>query len=548
MMWRWAPYVAAGGALLLLARRTGAGASIFLGIVLYSAGFLLYLRLNGMDLEAARNAGWMIGSETETAGGLLPVFSFLGEARFDTILEQGWTIAAIAFLTVLGIVMNVAALEVQMGRSFDLDRDMVAAGTANMIASTGCGFVGFHSLMMYQLSRSISQVPVPAIGITASLLIVGAMFGGMQVLSYLPSGLFALVLCYLGVELLWRWTIVAAREMPRGDYAIIVAILASAIAFDFVVAIVIGTVAASILFTLAYSRIDVVRSRVSGRLRLSPTERSEKDIATIVAAGDRTLVYELQGYLFFGTANGLLDRVATEITEEGSEVRTLLVDFRRVEDMDISASFVLYRLADMAVQNGVRVAFTGVSNALREKMGAAADVPGLTFPATLSDELQGIEDEVLSHSGGSPVEDSPPSEFGLLLREAIDRGLPLVHAERRLQAGEVLYAQGDPGVGLAYLAQGRLSAWVTLPDGAQARVASFLPGAVVGEIAFCAGRRRTASVIADDACTILSVTQDSLAAAAAADPEIATRFHALLSRLLAERLGRTTALFFAMEG
>ena len=544
---QWAPYVAAGGALLLLARRIGAGAALIIGIAVYLAGFVLFLRLTDMDLETARGAGWIMSGDTGMRAGLLPVFSFFGDADYGVILEQGWTIAAISFLTVLGIVMNVAALEVQMGRSFDLDRDMAAAGTANMIAATGCGFVGFHSLMMYQLSRSISHVPVPAIGITASLCIVAAMLGGMQVLAFLPTGFVALVLCYLGVELLWRWLVVAAREMPRGDYAIIVAILITAIAFDFVIAIVIGTVAASILFTLAYSRIDVVRSRVSGRLRLSPTERSDKDIATIVDHGDQTLVYELQGFLFFGTANGLFDRVAAEITAEGSAVTALLVDFRRVEGMDVSASFVLYRLADMAVQNGVRIAFTGVSRQLREKMGAAADVPGLTFPGTLADELQRIEDEVLARSGGSPTEDSPLSDFGRLLREALDRGLPLVAAERRLAAGEVLYAQGDPGDGLAYLSRGRLSAWVALPDGAQARVASFLPGAVVGEIAFCAGRPRTASVIADDACTILSVTQTSLAAAAAADPEIATRFHALLSRLLAERLGRTTALFFAMD-
>jgi SulP family sulfate permease len=547
-LWRWTPYVAAGLGLMLLARRLGNGAALLIGLAIYAVGFTAYLGLNDIGLDAAREAGWIIGGDAPIQSGLVPVFTELGVASFGAILDQGWTIGAIVFLTVLGLVMNISALEVQMGRSFDLDRDMAAAGAANMVAATGCGFVGFHSLSMYQLSRSVAQAPVPAIAITAGLLIIGAMLGGMQALEFLPKGLFALVLAYLGVELLWRWLVVAWREMPRGDYAIVVAILATAIAFDFVVAILLGTIAASILFTLAYSRIDVVRSRVSGRLRLSPTERSDRDIATIVEQGDRTLVFELQGYLFFGTANGLFDRVAAEITAEGAGVQDLLVDFRRVEGMDVSAAFVLSRLADMALQNGVRVAFTGVSRGLRDKLGSASGVAGLTFPATLADALQRIEDEVLAQSGGSPDEDSPPSDFGLLLREALARDLPLVEAQRELDAGDVLYAQGDPGDALAYLARGRLSAWVTLPDGGEARVASFLPGAVVGEIAFCAGRHRTASVIADEPCTIMSVTRESLAAAAAADPEITARFHGLLSRLLAERLGRTTALFFALDG
>lgn len=544
----WAPFIAAGAAMALVSRRIGASAAVLAGVTIYVAGVAVVVWSSGMNLAEARSAGWFMASGEVLEGRLVPVVSYLGAADYSAIGDQIWTIGAISFLTILGIVMNVAALEVEMGRSFDLDRDMSKAGVANMVAATGCGFVGFHSLSMYQLSKSLSRTPVPAIGLTAGTLLLGTLVVGVDFMAYLPRGVFALVLCYLGIELLWQWLVEAWRTMPRTDYAIVVAILATAVAFDFIVAIVLGTVAASILFTLAYSRIDVVRSRVSGRLRLSPTERSERDIATLVAHGHKTLVFELQGYLFFGTANGLFDRVAAEITAEDTEVTTLLVDFRRVDGMDVSAAFVLARLADMATQNGVRVGFTGVSPALREKLGPAGQTAGLTFYPSLADGLQRAEDEVLAENGGPQTPDDPPSAFGQLLREATEHGLPLVESRRELDAGEVLYAQGDPGDGLAYLERGRLSAWVTLPDGAQARVASFLPGAVVGEIAFSAGSLRTASVIADEPCTILSVTRASLDAAAAVDPTVATRFHSCVARLLAERLGRTTALFFALEG
>lgn len=544
---RWLPYVGLAGAVALLGRRLVDGAPLLIGVVLYVGGFIAYLWFTGTTLAEAQAAGLLLTAENP-ARGLVPVVSQLDKADFSILSGQIWTIGAISFLTILGIVMSISALEVQMGQSFQLDREMSNAGIANMVAATGCGFIGYHSSSMYQLSRTISRVPAPAIGLTAGAVMIGVMVGGTGFLSYFPKGLFALVLCYLGIELLWRWLVVAWSEMPRGDYAIILAILATAVAFDFVAAIVLGTIAASILFTLAYSRLDVVRNRVSGRLRLSPTERSDRDIATLVANGHQTLVFELQGYLFFGTANGLFDRVAAEITAEGAEIKTLLVDFRRVEGMDVSASFVLARLADMAVQNGVRIAFTGVSTALRERLGPSGRIDGLTFYPSLADGLQRVEDRVLAENGGPQTPADPPSAFGQLLRDATAQGLPLVEGRRDLDEGDVLYTQGDPGDGLAYLERGRLSAWVTLPDGGQARVASFLPGAVVGEIAFSAGSRRTASVIADEPCTILSVTRASLEAAAAIDGAVATHFHASLARLLAERLGRTTALFFAIEG
>jgi len=544
---RWLPHVALAAVIALLGRRLVEGAALLIGVALYGVGFIAYLWISGTSPAGAEAAGLLL-TTGDPVRGLVPVFTQLGEADYTVIAGQIWTIGAISFLTILGIVMSISALEVQMGQSFRLNREMANAGIASMVAATGCGFVGYHSSSMYQLSRTISRVPVPAIGLTGGALMIGVMVAGTGFLSYLPKGIFALVLCYLGIELLWRWLVVARREMPAGDYAIIIAILATSVAFDFVVAIVVGTILAAILFTLAYSRLDVVRNRVSGRLRLSPTERSERDIATLVAHGHQTLVFELQGYLFFGTANGLFDRVADEITAEGADIKTLLVDFRRVEGMDVSASFVLARLADMALQNGVRIAFTGASPALRERLGPAGRVEGLEFHPTLVDGLQRAEDRVLAENGGAQTPADPPSPFGQLLRDATAQGLPLVESRRELTEGEVLYAQGDRGEGLAYLEAGRLSAWVTLPDGSQARVASFLPGAVVGEIAFSAGSNRTASVIADEPCTILSVTRDSLDAAAAIDSDVATRFHASLARLLAERLGRTTALFFAIEG
>ena len=74
------------------------------------------------------------------------------------------------------------------------------------------------------------------------------------------------------------------------------------------------------------------------------------------------------------------------------------------------------------------------------------------------------------------------------------------------------------------------------------RVATFLPGAVVGEIGLYAGTPRTATVVADVESVVRKVTRDSLERLSEADPALARDFHAMVAGLLARRLTRTTAL------
>lgn len=74
------------------------------------------------------------------------------------------------------------------------------------------------------------------------------------------------------------------------------------------------------------------------------------------------------------------------------------------------------------------------------------------------------------------------------------------------------------------------------------RVATFLPGAIVGEIGLYAGTPRTATVVADVESVIRRVTRANLDRLSEENPAVARDFHALVAGLLARRLTRTTAL------
>ena len=139
----------------------------------------------------------------------------------------------------------------------------------------------------------------------------------------------------------WLW--IERQRLQLADVLLVLAILAVAVTVGFLEAIVAGTLAASALFILSYSRLDVVRGRMTGQLRLSTTERSEASVSTDdFARGGETLILELQGYVFFGTAHALIGRLRAEIASRGeAAVRNVIVDFRRVQGLDASAVFNL---------------------------------------------------------------------------------------------------------------------------------------------------------------------------------------------------------------
>lgn len=542
----WLPFAVMGLAVMLLSHRIGPTGALLSVIFAYAIGFFAYLGYTGTTLAEAATQGWLLGGGqpvAETRIVLAP--SLIGSVDLAVLGREVWTIGAITLLTVLGLVLNVTGLELQTRRSFDLNLDMRSAGIANIFSAIGCGFMGYHSISMYQLSRQLLKEPSSLVAAISTVLLAATLVLGTGVFDVLPKGIFGICLAFLGFEFLWHWLFRAWWRVPRGDYAIIVAIVATALVFDFVAAILLGLLLAVLLFTVAYARVNVVRSVVTGRIKLSQTERSERDVALLVDRGHETLVVELQGYLFFGSVHRIFDRISDAIGLGRSDLRHLIVDFRRVAGMDISSSYVLARVADLAQHNRISLILTGLSQSDRRKLrDLSKGGKKVAYDDRLEDALRRIEDAVLAeHPGGG----ASLSDFGALLAEAEARSLPLVAEVQSLDAGELLYAQGDADNSLAYLKEGALSAWIKAEDKPAARVASFLPGAVVGEIAFTALRPRTASILADVPSVICRITRASLEETAEVDPQIASRFHALLSRLMAERLGRTTALYFASD-
>lgn len=112
----------------------------------------------------------------------------------------------------------------------------------------------------------------------------------------------------------------------------------------------------------------------------------------------------------------------------------------------------------------------------------------------------------------------------------------------RLAMGDTLIAQGAQSDHLLFLVDGRLRTTVIDRNNVHRVVSRFLPGAIVGEIAFYAGIDRTATITAETDATVVRMDAASLALMEAEDPAAAARFHRTLATILARRLMTTTRL------
>jgi SulP family sulfate permease len=260
--------------------------------------------------------------------------------------------------------------------------------------------------------------------------------------------------------------------------------------------------------------------------------------------GDRVQILRVNGFLFFGSANGLLERIRKRA--ETDPPRFLVIDLRRVTGVDSSAVVALVKAMHLAEAAGVELVFTGASEAVRRQLARGGVVASevVRFEPDLDRGLQRCEEGLL---GGEAVTapaavDGPDGGGAAGMPAGLER-----HVERlTLPDGTVLIRQGDSPDDVFVLESGTLRVEMQTSDGTRIRLRSISPGVVVGEVAMYSGDPRTADVVAEGSTVVLRLDRASIDRLEAQDPELAAALHRWLASVLSERLGDTLRSFDAM--
>ena len=108
---------------------------------------------------------------------------------------------------------------------------------------------------------------------------------------------------------------------------------------------------------------------------------------------------------------------------------------------------------------------------------------------------------------------------------------------RRLETGEVLFAEGEPGDRLYVVSAGSVSILSTADrHGRRQRYLSVSPGMMIGETAMLDGGGRTAGAVADAPTVVHALTLDAFDHIGRTHPEVATRLYRNVALHLSQRL------------
>ena len=543
---KWLPGLIFGSLLLLVMKR--ASHPLVPAIMLLAAIALFYfgLWLYGTPLETARNHGWLPEAITGHEISRFPGYGPFADVPWTELGRQVNIIGTILLTSVVSVLLTASALELATRQEVDINQELRAAGLATSVAALGGGMVGFHSLSLSRLASSMG----------AGNRWVGALSGGLcglalvvspAVIGYLPRYVCGGLLFFLGLMFLWEWVIEARRSLNRVDHAVVLLILGVIGTLGYTQGIITGVVAAIILFIHNYSRVDVVTNTLSGAQLTSNVDRPVRFVRELKEHGEAIYILKLQGFIFFGTASHLLEKIRARYTHSKlSPLRFVVLDFRRVTGLDSSAIFSLRKAEQMGQKRGFVIIICHASAELVSELRYSEeqlDGSGrLRLYADLDHGLEACENELLkSTSASSRPQLHLIEQLTELWPKSISPAGLLPYLQRQeFPAQTHLIVQGDASSGLYFIESGHVTARLEFTDGRTLRLRTMGPGTVVGEISMFLGGTRTASVVTNEPCVVYGLTADRLARLEQADPALALAFHRFMVCLLAERLTNST--------
>jgi sulfate permease, SulP family len=556
---RWLPGLVLAVALLLLLRRYRH--PMLLPGVLVGATLLFYLALflSGSSVATASAQGWLLGPFP--SGGLWQplTLSTLSLVDWGVILAQSATIGTLLLISLLALLLNASGMELAARQDMNLNRELRIVGLANGLSGLGGGPVGYHSLSLSVLShRMIPQNR--AVGVIVALLCGFTLVAGASILSYFPSFLLGGLLLLLGLDFLVTWVSDVRFKLSRAEYAIVLSILLVISTLGVMEGVALGILLAMVLFVIEYSRISAVKHTLSGASYRSKVDRPHSHRQFLRQQGDLLYILELQGYLFFGTANRVLEQVRQRLHNRSLPAPHFVVlDFRQAHSLDASATLSMIKLKQLAQSHGFALIFTNLTPDMRRQLApelfSQADSNlCYTFP-DLDHALERCEEQILAEKGeagasGAAVDDSDLDAFSRLQAELASKErkgaasgkrsktMDLMKYVERVEvpSGAFLIRQGDAPKGIYFIESGQITAQLTLNDGQTLRLRTMCPGTIIGELGLYANTMASASVVAMELSTVYFLSGEHLGQMEQDEPEMAAVVHRYIAQLASERL------------
>lgn len=536
-------YVAVVFAVVMVFALRRSTSPLTMPLILLAGGLLFYgmLMLIGVDSDQARAMHWLPALPQGTGLAMPQPLKVVSSADWTVVLQALPAIISVSLLGMVGLLLNTSGLEVATRQEIDADAELRTTGIANILAGGFGGAPGYAGLSMTLLANRMGA-RARSVGIATALMLALMLPFAGELAGAMPTFVAAGLMLALGVELLHDWLWRTRRQLPRIEWLVVLAIPLGMAAFGFIGGMALGLALSIVTFVYNYARLSVIRVNASLRDRKSSIDRPPAENSLIEFEGEQVQVLELQEFLFFGTAEQVIDAIRKRMQDRTRlSLRFVVIDFRRVSGIDAAAAATFVKLRNLLAGSEVEVVFSSLSAdieqaLIRNGIDFVAD-PMVAGERDLDHALERCEERLISEISREEtwqdIEDYFVQTIGPSTRL---KDLVASMQEIRLEPGDRFIRAGEPGDDLFLLWTGRAKVEAVLGNGRRLRLRTVKPGVVLGEIAIYRGGPRTADVVAEVPSTVYRLASRQLRYLEQTDPELALLVHRLCATTLAERL------------
>lgn len=512
-------------------------------------GLVLYALLRA--LQPAAELGQLIGKVP--GGVLLPQLQqhMMAPSAADFVMRHAigllTTALVLALISSLESVLAALLIDQQLHTRHDVGRELLALGVANIGSGLFGGLpIGLSRARAMATLRTGGRGPRAAIAGALAFAVMYGLCGPL--IALLPKAVLAGIMLTIAVALLDRWSHQLFKQLRAGErsaevvqsLAIVAVVCVVTIWQGFAAGVALGVVVSLLVFIRSMNR-SMVRARFTAAAQPSRRSYPPKQEQILRAAREHIVVLELEGALFFGSA----DRLASEVDALDVGCRFLIFDFKRVSTIDESGAVMLHQLSVRLQRRGVELLMAGVSadNKHGQRMrafGCFREDPRSDWFADIDRAIEAAELHALVHSGTDLSDEEVPLQSSALMR-GVDAAQCAFIGERmpelRIAAGAYLFRMNDPADCLYVLRRGS----ITVGAG-QRRFLSLSAGMMLGETAMLDGGGRSAGAIADSNVVVQQLTQQCLNEMMDSHPALAALLYRNIAIHLSERLRSATSV------
>ena len=552
---QWLPALLLAAWLILM--RNQIPRSLLLPLSALTATLLWYAANYWVDISPrqALEAGYLIGPFSRGEGGILNTASllYISPIEWFPLLSNLGSIASILLISAMSLLLTVNGIAGIQKTDPDMNRELIVSGVANIASGAGGGIIGMPSYSLSSIAIESGAETNRWTGFTALAVCLLFFSFGLPLLAYIPRSIVAGLLLFVGASLIDEWLIKGRKKFPPLEYLVIPIILGVSITLGFLESILVGLIGAIILFVIKYSQNSAIRYFGTGAEFMSNVDRDDRQQNFLRENGRKILIVSLEGYLFFGSARGVYQRIFEHLEHYGlEELSFLIIDFSRVSGMDTSASMNFQKLGQLADERGAKVLLCAVSDTLLERFSQLGEGDTIFQPSPqifpdLDRGMEWSEEAILNAAQDLRAAMGCFDQMHAFISPDAVFTLKSYLQRRDVGKGDILTRQGEQATELYFLESCSASAYITTSTGDTRRVRRSDRGTIFGELAFYLNIARTASVVMDEAGIIYVLSQTELTRMEEQDPEVAAGLNRYMARLLSERLMFTTKTLRAVS-